>query len=107
MLLINLVKSINRLDKKISSINENEIESHQLRMSTIEILKRYVFYSTEYIKATVIRDTDRMEVCINKLNEIADELTPDRVAEIPMKAKQDLRTNNKILKEITQKFLKN
>lgn len=103
--LIHLISKINQFENVL--IEGKYEKPMKIRLSTIEIIRRYVILSTEYIKAAALNDKTLMEECLIRLNKIADKITPDMIKELPPKAISDLQTNNKNLKEITKRFLQN
>ena len=90
---------------KNCTLNEEE-ERIPLRKSTIELIRKYVVLSTEYVKAAAAKNQADMKYYLKRLSETAELFTPEVVKEIPPKVKAEMMARNKTLREITKKFLK-
>lgn len=77
-----------------------------LRKSTIELIRKYVVLSTEYVKAAAAKNKEDMKYYLKRLSETAELFTPEIVKEIPPKVKSEMMARNKTLQEITKRFLK-
>lgn len=86
-------------------LNEDE-ERIPLRKSTIELIRKYVVLSTEYVKAAAAKNKLDMKYYLKRLSETAELFTPEIVKEIPPKVKAEMMARNKTLREITKRFLK-
>lgn len=105
MPICNIIAKLNIIDRKIINLVESEVQEYKIRHSTIDIIRKYVTLSGLYISAASKHDTKEMNYYLDRLYEVAELMTPERVKELPPNVKKDLHTNNKNLKEITKKFL--
>ena len=72
---------------------------------TLEVIKNYLRLATQYYMALANGNKEYAKDILKEIADVADTITPEMISELPDRARNELKTNNKELKEITAKFL--
>ena len=72
---------------------------------TLETIKTYLSLATNYYMCLANGNKQMAKEILQELSDVADTITPEMISELPDRARNELKTNNKELKEITAKFL--
>lgn len=94
------------LTEALNNASLTEGVTPPLEPSTVELIRKFVVLSTEYMKAAAAGKKTDMDYFVKRLTEVAKLFTPEIVKQIPPKARSEMMARNKILRDITKTFLK-